>query len=159
MSFNEIESAGGFGISLVAPTMVSLHPQADRGASALRILYVEDNDEVRESIGMLLEGEGREVIALPSSEHALATFEAQGCHVLFTDVNLPGLSGIELAKRILARDPDQWVVLCSGYQLDQTVKAMGSHVRALTKPFRIEHLDALLAEIQRDVADRLGSAR
>ena len=37
------------------------------------ILYVEDNDDIRETIGMLLEGEGREVVLCASAEATLPT--------------------------------------------------------------------------------------
>ncbi len=90
---------------------------ASRAAPPLRILYVEDNDNLRETIGMLLESDAREVTTVASAELALAAWQADRFDVLVTDVSLPGLSGTALARRVLADAPQQWIVLCSGYGL------------------------------------------
>ena len=111
------------------------------------ILYVEDNDHLREAIGMLMEGEGREVVPCGSGEEALALAGERRFDVVVTDVSLPGISGAELAKRLLKSDPDRWVVLCSGYDFANSVDQLGKNVRALRKPFEIDELDALIAEI------------
>ena len=111
------------------------------------ILYVEDNDDLRETIGMLLEGEGREVVLCANSEDALVAFAQRDFDVLITDVSLPGLSGTELARRVLAVNPAKWVVLCSGYEFGHGLESLGPNVRALSKPFEPEELDRLLAEV------------
>ena len=115
--------------------------------TVLRILYVEDNDDLRETIGMLLEGEGREIVPCPDAEHAILLWGEDRFDVLVTDVSLPGMSGTDLARSILARNPRSWVVLCSGYDLRHGLDRLGPHVRALSKPFEPEELDALLNEI------------
>ena len=115
--------------------------------AVLNILYVEDNDDLRETIGILLEGEGRDIATCPDAERALALWEQQKFDVLVTDVSLPGMSGTDLARTVLARAPLAWVVLCSGYDLRHGLDRLGPHVRALSKPFEPEELDALLNEI------------
>jgi CheY-like chemotaxis protein len=126
------------------------------GAPALRILYVEDNDDLRETIGMLLESDEREVTTAANAEAALATWQAGRFDVLVTDVSLPGISGTALAREVLATDPQQWVVLCSGYGFGQSLGTLGPNVRALPKPFELDELDALMDEI---VASIRGGAR
>ena len=111
------------------------------------ILYVEDNDDIRETIGMLLEGDDREVVLCASSEAALAAFAQRDFDILITDVSLPGLSGTELARRVLAKNPAKWVVLCSGYEFQHGLARLGPNVRSLSKPFEAEELERLLAEI------------
>jgi CheY-like chemotaxis protein len=120
----------------------------------LRIIYVEDNDDVRDITGVLLSGPGREVTALASGEEALDLIARQHCDVLFTDFNLPGMSGGELAKRLLARDPEHWVVLCTGWPLEQKVERWGPRVRVLSKVFKLDELEGLLADITTDVRAR-----
>ncbi len=120
------------------------------GETSLRsrsILYVEDNDDIRETIGMLLEGEAREVVLCASSEAALAAFAQRDFDILITDVSLPGLSGTELARRVLAKNPTKWVVLCSGYEFGHGLETLGPNVRSLPKPFEVDELERLLAEI------------
>jgi two-component system, cell cycle response regulator CpdR len=113
----------------------------------IAILYVEDNDHLREAIGMLMEAEGREVVACASGEDAIVADAQQRFDVVITDVSLPGMSGTELARRLLREDPERWVVLCSGYDFGQGIDALGANVRSLRKPFELEELDVLLAEI------------
>lgn len=122
--------------------------------SPLRILYVEDNEDVRDITGVLLSGPDREVVSLASGEEALALMDQQRCDVLFTDFNLPGMSGGDLARQLLARDPDQWVILCTGWPIDQKVERWGPRVRVLPKVFKLDELEALLGDIASDVHAR-----
>lgn len=118
----------------------------------VRILYVEDNRELRETIAMLMEGPGRTVVACSSAEEALAHGTRQGsCDLLVTDVNLPGMSGTELSRQLLTRDARQRVVLCSGYDVGAELSGFGPRVRMLHKPFDIDVLETLLDEIQAEV--------
>lgn len=110
-----------------------------------RILYVEDNEDLRDSIAMLLEDEpGYALTVCATGEEGLAQLERGGCDILVTDVGLPGLSGIDLARHALARRPQQWVLLCSGYDMGRELAALGPNVRALTKPFELDQLDEML---------------
>lgn len=113
----------------------------------MRILYVEDNRELRETIGMLMEGEGRTVFQCETGEQALEADRLNPFDVVVTDISLPGISGTDLARQLLSQDRDRWVVLCSGYELGSHANAWGANVRTLLKPFEIEELDSLLAEI------------
>lgn len=117
----------------------------------MRILYVEDHPELRETIGMLMEGDGRTVVSCASAEEALELDAAQPFDVLITDVSLPGMSGIDLAHKVLAEDPQRWVVLCSGYEMGQYPSGWGPNVRTLLKPFEIEELDALLGTLRQSL--------
>jgi two-component system cell cycle response regulator CpdR len=116
------------------------------------ILYVEDNPELRETIGMLMEGEGRTVTPCATAEEALALDAGDVFDVVVTDVSLPGLSGTELARQLLADDPQRWVVLCSGYELGSHPRSWGPNVRALLKPFELEELEHLLESIHTALA-------
>ena len=115
--------------------------------SVLSILYVEDNEHLRETIGMLMEGDGREVVLAESGEEAIKLCEQRRYDLVVTDVSLPGLSGTDLARRLLRADPARWVVLCSGYDFDDSVGQFGPNVRSLRKPFELEDLDALIDEV------------
>ena len=122
----------------------SMQPRND----TVRILYVEDNEELRETIAMLMEDEGRYITKCATAEAALELDGQEPFDVLFTDVSLPGLSGTELARRVLANNPERWVVLCSGYEFGNAITVLGPQVRALVKPFELEELEDLLMEIQ-----------
>ena len=113
----------------------------------MRILYVEDNRELRETIGMLMEGEGRTIVQCETGEQALEQDSVKPFDVVVTDVSLPGISGTDLARELLSNDRERWVVLCSGYELGDHPQTWGSNVRTLQKPFELEELDTLLSEI------------
>lgn len=112
-----------------------------------RIVYVEDNEDLREAMTMLLERRDREIVTCVSGEAALAAIAHRQADVLVTDLGLPGISGIELARRVLAGRPLQWVIFCSGFGADPVPAALGPNVRSLAKPFDIDVLDELLDRI------------
>ena len=114
----------------------------------MRVLYVEDNADVRELIVLLLEEEGLCVVACASAEAAQAAFAAGTFDVLITDVSLPTMRGTELATRLQHARPELWVVFCSGYSMEGGLKAWGPRARSLMKPFEADELHTLMSEIR-----------
>jgi two-component system cell cycle response regulator CpdR len=114
----------------------------------LRVLYVEDNDYVRDMTLCLLDRPSRVVSACKSAEEALDIFHRDPFDVVVTDVSLPNMSGVELAKRVRGLAPRTWVILASGYQLPTTDGALGENVRVIAKPFEEEELDKIFSEIR-----------
>lgn len=111
------------------------------------LLYVEDSDDLRETIGMLLEAPGREILSCPTAEDALALMAEREVDIVITDVSLPGMSGTDLARKLLAERPERWIVLCSGYAFGDAVAQFGPNVRALLKPFEPEDMESLVQSI------------
>lgn len=122
-------------------------PLHEPSLDTLRILYVEDNEHLRETMGMLMEQDDREIVLCASAEEALTASGTAHFDLVITDVSLPGMSGTELARRLLAADPARWVALCSGYDYGHAIGQLGVNVRSLCKPFELEQLDALIAEV------------
>ena len=114
---------------------------------ALSITYVEDNRDLRDALSEMLAGPGRAVVAYATGEAALAACETAPPDLLVTDISLPGMSGTDLARILLAKNPAQWVALCSGYEYGNHVATLGANVRSLPKPFELEQLEALIDEI------------
>lgn len=117
-------------------------------ATVLRTLFVEDNAELREQIAWLLEEEGLLLESCATAEEALALYEPARFDLVVTDVSLPAMSGVDLARAILSRDPQAWVVFSSGYAMGDDLGSFGPNVRALLKPFEIADLQRLTAEIR-----------
>ncbi|WP_395401337.1 response regulator [Pseudoduganella sp. UC29_106] len=115
---------------------------AQGSASSLRILVVEDNPDslqmVCELVGML----GHTVSGVGNGEAALELMAQQDFDLLFTDVSLPGMSGIELARRALARGPLR-IVFSTGYGKD-ALERVGFPARVLRKPYDLAELQAAL---------------
>lgn len=114
----------------------------------MKIVYIEDNDELRETIGCLMEGPGRSITCCANAEDALLLDGQAPFDLVVTDVSLPGQSGTELAQALLKQEPKRWIVLCSGYDLGHYPAQWGPHVRTLLKPFEIEELEELLSQIE-----------
>ncbi len=118
----------------------------------LRILYVEDSHELRDTIAMLMEGPGRRIVACASAEEALRhCADEGGFDLVVTDMSLPGMSGTQLCQALLERDPQQRIVLCSGYPIGAELRQAGPHIHVLPKPFDIDALEGLLDSIQAEL--------
>jgi two-component system cell cycle response regulator CpdR len=115
--------------------------------SPLRILYVEDNPVVREVTSELLIHDQRHIVALGTAEEALQEFTAHAFDVVITDISLPAMSGLDLARKILSIEPKAPIIIASGYFLDLSVKTWGPNVRAIVKPFDGAEIDALIGEL------------
>lgn len=110
-----------------------------------RMLYVEDHDEIAEITCLMLEGLGLDIVVAPSAEEGLrlATHAEKPFDIVLTDVVLPGLSGVQLAKRLNRRWPKLPIILVSGFS-DELAAGYGGTYELIRKPFtRGTLLDAL----------------
>ena len=80
-----------------------------------RLLVVDDESGVRAALRQLLEFEGYEVRVASSGAEALATYEAWKPDLVFMDVKMTGMDGLETLKRLRGRDPAAIVVMISGH--------------------------------------------
>ena len=106
-----------------------------------KILVVEDDTAIRGLIHMYLEKSGFEPFAAKSAEKALDILEDQEIGIVLTDIQLPGLNGLELTK-IIRRKYHSDVIIMTGYSLDYTIEeAMARGASDLIiKPVRLEDL-------------------
>jgi len=124
----------------------------------LRILYVEDNELVREVTAELLAQDQRRIVACATAEEALKKFAADPFDVVITDVSLPAMSGIDLARSILERKPQMPIILASGYALDFGIENWGANVCSIIKPFEATEIEALMARLTVDQGSPRGSS-
>lgn len=113
----------------------------------LRILYVEDNDLVRDITCEILAQPNRSVMAVSSAEEALDLFEPNSFDIVVTDVSLPAMSGLDLARTLLQRAPSVSIVIATGYGLQGEDAALGDRVRILMKPFEQQEMEEILEEL------------
>ncbi|WP_257447730.1 response regulator [Archangium lipolyticum] len=81
----------------------------------LRVLLVEDDEDVRSSACELMDLLGHEVLAVTSAEEAKGAMAASSFDVLFTDVSLPGSSGVDLAREVASKKNGMKIILASGH--------------------------------------------
>ena len=108
-----------------------------------RILLVEDNPEVGEFAQNLLREIGHEVEWAHSGEEALGRAKAQSFDAVFSDVVMPGMSGLELAEVLKRSHPDLPVILTTGYS-DQIAAGGAGGRTVILKPYRLETLSTAL---------------
>ncbi len=125
-------------------------PQAATPAPAggLRILVVEDNLDSQYLVCEMLKAFGHHADGVGDAEAALGMLGAAGYDVLFSDVSLPGMSGVELARQGLVIQPAMQVIFASGYG-DALLRHLPFPFLSLQKPYEMEQLQGTLDELAR----------
>jgi FixJ family two-component response regulator len=106
------------------------------------VFVVDDDVSVRESLELLIRCEGWHPEIFASASEFLATPRPSGPSCLVLDVSLPGVSGLELQKRVANDRADMPIIFITGHgDIPMTVEAMkAGAVEFLTKPFADEVL-------------------
>ncbi len=145
----------------------SAEPRAEEMAvqGGLRILLVEDNDEVAAGTEALLQMMGHEVTYVFNADAALRLLEdARAAHaetsdalpfdLVISDIHMPGaMNGIDLAEAAQSFPVKLPVILVTGYA-EELDRARNVNARVLSKPFDIALLDKILQTIQREREQR-----
>jgi DNA-binding NtrC family response regulator len=118
-------------------------------ANPFVILYVEDNDFIRESFAELLATAERRIVCVADGASAREALREQNVQLLMTDINLPDGSGLDVAREALQQNPSLPVIVCSGHDLREVARSLGSTAHALTKPVDLDELDALIDRLAR----------
>jgi signal transduction histidine kinase/ActR/RegA family two-component response regulator len=79
----------------------------DAALAGVRILLVDDEEDARESLRVLLERSGADVLAVKSAPEALARIEGFAPHVLLSDIAMPEEDGYRLIRKVRALDPER----------------------------------------------------
>ncbi len=122
----------------------------------MRVLLIDDDALVRETLSETLAEEGIEVDGLTNAEDALVLLgSGQVPDVLVTDIDLgPGLTGLDLASIARERHPEVEVVLISGTMSEPTRSPLRRRERFLGKPFSPA---ALAGAIRAAATDAMGT--
>jgi len=135
------------------PTPIRV-PTPPQSQGSLSILLVEDNDDVGQFALALLSETGHAATRAGNATEALSLLQANHASydLVFTDVVMPGMNGVELAKEIGQRWPGLPVVLTSGYS--HVLAQEGHHGFALLqKPYSLQELEAFLGRFGRRSRD------
>jgi EAL domain-containing protein (putative c-di-GMP-specific phosphodiesterase class I)/ActR/RegA family two-component response regulator len=113
-----------------------------------RVLIVDDDDGVRDVYVRFLKHDGHEVVAAASGAEAVDLFASQPFDCVVSDIMMPGMSGIELLRKIRAYDLDVPVIMATGSPaLDTAVAAVDEGAaRYLVKPFERSLLTSTVAQ-------------
>ena len=124
----------------------------------LQVLVIDDDAVVGRSFDRVLSDKGYEVSTALSGEQAMETLENNNFDVVFTDIKMPGMDGLEVTERIKAKCPWTPVVVITGYgtqanEVRASVLGASGFVRKPLTPEMIESItlkavnDATLPEV------------
>jgi two-component system response regulator PilR (NtrC family) len=111
-----------------------------------KILIVDDELSMRQFLSILLEREGYITDQVDCAESALEIFESAFYDLIISDVNMPGLNGLDLLKMIKKVSPETAVLLVTAFSTsEQAVEAMklGAY-DYIAKPFKVEEIKVLV---------------
>lgn len=148
------DGAGGVGgvhVLLAPPAPAPLLAEQEAPDAGLRILVVEDNLDSQYLVCEMLKAFGHEADGVAHPDEALELLAKQHYNVLFSDVSLPGMSGVDLARRALADHPALKVIFASGYG-DSLLRHLEFPYLSLQKPYELDQLQDALAKVARQPA-------
>ena len=131
----------GASVHVRLPGAGSSAPPPALGGSTARILVVDDDQLLRETVSWMLDGEGYTIVGLPSAEDALAQLEREQFDVLLADIRLPGMDGETFVDKVEL----QWPALARRTVLTSGLLHLPRRANPyLQKPFgRTQLLEAL----------------
>jgi PAS domain S-box-containing protein len=124
---------------------------------AEKVMLVDDEDAIREILGLSIADLGYEVETAANGEAAIALFSRFGPSIVLTDIKMPGMDGIELLKRLKELNHDTEVIMVSGHgDMDLVVKSLQYEaLDFITKPIR----DELLVSALKRAAEKITMRR
>ena len=113
-----------------------------------RILLADDDAAARDLVQRALASDGHDVIATHDGAEALEQMQGGGgaFELLISDVQMPGVDGIELIEKAVAAAPKMRVILMSGFagELDRAKHLRSKIAREISKPFTLEQVRAVV---------------
>jgi signal transduction histidine kinase/CheY-like chemotaxis protein len=143
-------------VAVGEPDAVSTGGRAvDAEVPPAHVVVVDDQQDVLDTIGMLLRRDGHFVRLFHDPRAALEAVTQERPEVLITDIGMPGMSGWDLATAVHARWPDLPIIVLTGWGRDVTAAQLKQHgvQIALAKPAELGTLRQALARALKAEAD------
>ncbi|HKX92551.1 MAG TPA: PAS domain S-box protein [Sphingomicrobium sp.] len=121
--------------------IASAEVEAEAEREAASILVIDDDPDVRQFIVQSLEEQGYRVREAADGEQGLKEAARAKPDLVIVDFIMPGLSGAEVANRLLSKRPKQAILFVSGYSETEAVRRVAPNAPLLAKPFRSDALD------------------
>jgi DNA-binding NtrC family response regulator len=121
-----------------------------------QILLVDDEEDIREVLGVYLKSNGYEVHSAENGEEALNLFSMHKPPIVLSDIKMPGIDGIELLKKIKNESPDTEFIMITGHG-DMSLAISSFQDQAadfVTKPINVNLLDIALKKVHEKITSR-----
>lgn len=122
----------------------------------LRILYVEDEDDVRRNAVEYLKRIAKEVLEASDGKEAIKVWADEKPDIIITDISMPRLNGLDMARYIRSKDQDVQIIVATAYtDTDYLMKAVELNlVKYLVKPITKEKLQSALSQSVEKITDQ-----
>jgi two-component system response regulator HydG len=118
------------------------------GSLPTRILLIDDEEDLRETLGVLLEREQLEVTAVSSGAEAIAALRERRFDLVVTDMRMPGMDGADTITALQAIDPGVRVIVATAYGPEAlAVRRLRGASAVIKKPFQFQELVALVRHL------------
>ncbi len=116
----------------------------------LTVLLVDDEEDIRDVLGLSLADMGYTVHTAENGEEALRIFNKVEPPIILTDIKMPGMDGIELLQHIKRENPDTEVVMITGHgDMDLAIKSLKYEATDfITKPINVDALEIALGRVR-----------
>jgi YesN/AraC family two-component response regulator len=115
----------------------------------MKILLVDDDEWIRDSLSLFFEVEGCNLLTLETAEEGIEAVKQQFYDIIISDYKLPGMDGLEFLKRVKEKQPDAFEILITAYAnggILKEAKTLGVH-DFIPKPFTSEDVETALTRI------------
>ena len=114
-----------------------------------RVAIVDDDEAIRTALGRLVRTIGYATSVHPSGEALLASIDLNHVVGVLTDIQMPGMNGLELAGELRSRYPDLPIAIMTAYPslANRDLALAAGAMEYLTKPIDIDLLEAWLARL------------
>jgi GAF domain-containing protein/CheY-like chemotaxis protein len=151
-----VESTEGAGstftirLPMGLPPSAPTTPQSPAGLNSVRVLVIDDEPFVRDTLGEILRQQHHDVVLADDGVSGLARFREGAFDLVMTDLAMPGMSGWQVAQAVKAVRPQVPVVLVTGWGVEVQVDELKTHGvdRVMTKPFRFEEVQEVVASFR-----------
>jgi CheY-like chemotaxis protein len=128
------------------PISVTIERPREKRLDRLKILLVEDNVGVRSFARSLLEDLGAIVTDAASADEAEDALSKSTYDIVFSDVVMPGRSGIDFARQLETNQPKQRILLATGYS-KEVVSGNAAGFKILRKPYSVDTLTSAVIDV------------
>jgi DNA-binding NtrC family response regulator len=115
----------------------------------MKIMLIDDDEWIRDSLSLFLESEGCHLLALESAEEGVEVFKKQPYDIIIADYKLPGMDGLDFFRKIQGRNSHVIKILITAYGSDEVfaeAKRIGIE-DIIEKPFTTENIEESLSRL------------
>ncbi|MEA1983944.1 MAG: response regulator, partial [Campylobacterota bacterium] len=121
-------------------------PELRKRANSLKLLYVEDNEEARESMLVILKLFFADIVIAVDGNDGLKKFKSNNIDLIITDINMPNLNGLEMAQKIKEFNQEVPILILSAHnESDYFLQGIQIGIEGyLLKPLEMEQFVVVL---------------